>query len=135
MTKQLKTWTTLGLAALGSAAIAHGAAREVPSSTISPGALILAQAEADGEGGGEGGGSTPQTYALESTQSNAYSYDARPQIEAYADLVHSAYVKAAEDAQNRSRRRAGPGSRRARPTFEPRLSVSMMDRSRKSRAT
>ena len=55
--------------------------------------MILAQAdgeaEADGEGGGEAGGSLPTTYALESQDPNAFDYDARPQIEAYVDLVRA----------------------------------------------
>ena len=52
-----------------------------------------------GEGGGEGGGAAPTTYALESTDPNAFKYDATPQIDAYIDLVASSYKKAADDAK------------------------------------
>jgi putative iron-regulated protein len=99
MAKQLKVWTTLGLAAMGSASLAQAAPLSVsPSGT--PAHIILAQAESDGEGGngGEGGGSLPQTYALGSTDPNAFNYDARPQVEAYVDLVRTAYERAAADA-------------------------------------
>ena len=105
MSKQLKIWTTLGLAALGSATLVQ--AGELPASPSKP--IILAQVEAEGEGGkveieqagegGEDGGLLPSTYELGSTDPNAFRYDARPQIEAYADLVHSAYVHAHADAK------------------------------------
>jgi putative iron-regulated protein len=52
-----------------------------------------------GEQGGEGGGGVPASYALSSTDSNAFNYDAKPQIEAYADLVSSSYQAAVSAAQ------------------------------------
>lgn len=97
MTKHLKTWTTLGLAAIGGASLAQAAPFSLSATSTPPAALILAQA--DGEGGGEGGGSIPQTYSLESTDASAFAYDARPQIEAYVDLVHTAYVRSAAEAR------------------------------------
>ena len=122
MSKQLKIWTTLGLTALGSATLVQ--ATEIDR-TNAP-SFLLAQADAEGEGGesgteapaeaGEGGESgTPSTaeggeggesgntgattYALGSTDPNAYQYDAKPQIEAYVDLVYRAYEKAHDDAK------------------------------------
>ncbi len=99
MGRQLKTWTALGLAALGTASLARA---DDVAENLQPSAahMILAQAEsdADGEGGGEGGGSLPTTYALASQDPNAFAYDAKPQVEAYIDLVRSSYARAAADA-------------------------------------
>lgn len=103
MARQLKTWTTLGLAALGSATLLEAAPVATPRHPALSSAIIMAQAEdADGEGGGEGGGTIPQTYSLGSTDANAYNYDAKPQVDAYADLVHQAYVSSAADAKTMS---------------------------------
>ena len=113
MTKQLKTWTTLGLAALGSATLAQAAKLPVGNPPALNSSLLLTQIDAEGEGeagsvktdeageGGEAGESSvsvPSSYELGSTDPNAYKYDARPQIEAYVDLVHYAYEKAHADA-------------------------------------
>ena len=108
MTRQLKTWTTLGLAALSSATLAQ--ATQLPAGnppTLYP-SVVLTQIDAEGEGGGakteeageggESGGSAIPAYELGSTDPNAYQYEARPQIEAYVDLVHAAYLKSASDA-------------------------------------
>lgn len=104
MAKHLKLWTTLGIAAFGTASLAN--ASPLPSNPSAPvnSALIFAQAsedapvDANGEGGGESGSGVPSTYALDSTDPNAFQYDARPQIEAYAELVRMAYEKSAADA-------------------------------------
>lgn len=56
-------------------------------------------ADEGGEQGGEGGGGAPVSYALASTDPNAFNYDAQPQIEAYADLAFSSYRDAAAAAQ------------------------------------
>ncbi len=103
MAKQLKTWTTLGLAALGTASLAE--ALPVPTTVPSPApGWVLVQstggedAEPAGESGGEGGSHVPSTYALESTDPGAYKYDASAQVAAYATLVRKAYARAAEDA-------------------------------------
>lgn len=100
MARQLKTWTALGFAALGTASLAQaGAAPKTADSAM----MILAQASgeeatsAGGEGGGESGGSAPTTYSLSSTDPTAYGYDATPQIAAYVDLVQSSYARAAAD--------------------------------------
>ena len=111
MARHLKIWTTLGFAALGSVSLVQ--AGELPAATSTP--FMLAQADTAGEGGesgtsetgqtgegseaGESGGPVPPTYALGSTDPTAYQYEARPQIEAYADLVHSAYMHAHADAE------------------------------------
>jgi putative iron-regulated protein len=95
MAKILKTWSGLGLAALGTVAMASAAPvgqQHTPQSFI-----VLA--DASGEGGGEGGGNAPTTYALGSTDASAFQYDAKPQIDAYIDLVLASYLKAASDAR------------------------------------
>jgi putative iron-regulated protein len=62
--------------------------------------IILADTSGEGgEGGGEGGGSRVTTYALESTDADAFKYNAKPQIDAYIDLVVTSYKKAADDAK------------------------------------
>ncbi len=61
--------------------------------------------ESEGGEGGEGGdgaegseGGAPSSYSLNSTDPNAFNFDAKPQIEAYVALVHDSYKKAADDA-------------------------------------
>ena len=51
--------------------------------------------EAEGGEGGEGGGGTLASYALTSTDPEAFKYDATPQIDAYIDLVRDSYAKSA----------------------------------------
>jgi putative iron-regulated protein len=53
----------------------------------------------EGAQGGEGGGGTPSSYALGSTDPNAFAYDAKPQVEGYARLVHATYDAAHAAAQ------------------------------------
>ena len=91
-----KLWTGLGVAAIAGSMTAQADVITLKSAANqSP--IIFAQ-EA-GEGGGEGGGAAASTYALESTDANAFKYDAKPQIDAYIDLVASSYKKAADDAK------------------------------------
>ena len=98
-TRRLKTWTALGLAALGTAGMApadgvKGTAVQAPAN------MILAEADGEGGGGGEGGGmDSSATYALGSTDANAYKYDGKPQVEAYVELVRASYARAASDAK------------------------------------
>jgi putative iron-regulated protein len=94
--KLLKTWSSLGLAALGTAAIANAQPLSTHQNTI-PAYMILA--DANGEGGGESGGSSETTYALGSTDANAFNYEATPQIDAYIDLVLTSYEQTASDAK------------------------------------
>lgn len=56
-----------------------------------------AQEAEGGEGGegGESGGSSIASYALGSTDPNAFQYDARPQVDAYVELVRDSYAAAA----------------------------------------
>lgn len=98
-TRRLKTWTALGLAALGTAGMAPadgGAGKALPT----PANMILAESDGEGGGGGEGGGANADTtYALGSTDANAYNYDGKPQIDAYVELVRTSYGRAAADAK------------------------------------
>jgi putative iron-regulated protein len=62
--------------------------------------IILADTSGEGgEGGGEGVDSSVTIYALESTDADAFKYNAKPQIDAYIDLVVTSYKKAADDAK------------------------------------
>jgi putative iron-regulated protein len=99
--KRLKTWSGLGLAALGTAAIANAGPITPQQATQSPSAYTLIDTGGGegGEGGGEGGSSGDATYALGSTDENAYKFDAKPQIDAYIDLGFTSYEKAADDAK------------------------------------
>ncbi len=92
MKRTAKVWTGLGIAAVAGTLVAGPGSM---AETKFP--ILLAQA--DGEGGGEGGGSAPTTYSLQSTDPDAYNYDAAAQIEAYVDLVRTAYGKAAADGR------------------------------------
>jgi putative iron-regulated protein len=91
MSKTFKTWTALGLGLIATAGLAQGAIQHPIGFSKAPTMLVLAAAA--GEGAGEGGGiDTSTSYALQSTDSKAYQYDASKQIDAYIDLVASAYV-------------------------------------------
>lgn len=91
-----KLWTGLGVVAIAGTMTAQADVITLQNgANQSP--IILTQ-EA-GEGGGEGGGGGVTTYALESTNANAFKYDAKPQIDAYIDLVATSYRKAADDAK------------------------------------
>jgi putative iron-regulated protein len=95
MKRKTKLWTGLGVAVVAGALAGEPAARAESKLPIQ-----LAQAGGEGgEGGGEGGGDTPTTYALDSTDPDAFNYQAGPQIEAYVDLVRQSYGKAASDGR------------------------------------
>jgi putative iron-regulated protein len=90
-----KLWTGLGVAAIAGTMTAQADVISLQNGAKqSP--IILAQEAGEG---GEGGGAAPTTYALESTDANDFKYDAKPQIDAYIDLVASSYKKAADDAK------------------------------------
>jgi putative iron-regulated protein len=55
--------------------------------------------DSGGEQGGESGGGALESYALASTDPDAFNYDAKPQIGAYADLVGASYQAAAAATQ------------------------------------
>jgi putative iron-regulated protein len=97
-----KLWLGIGSFVLaGSAILPHSIDRAVAQekpAAVSESDGGGASAEG-GEQGGESGGGGPSSYALGSTDPNAYQYDAKPQIDAYADLVHSSYQASAKAAQ------------------------------------
>jgi putative iron-regulated protein len=100
MAKFLKTWTALGLATLGAANVAQATVLSTHQSAATQ--YILTAGGEGGEGGGEGGGagSTNTTiYSLNSTDADAFNYDATQQIDAYIDLAFKSYEKAADDAK------------------------------------
>ncbi len=102
MAKLLKIWSSLGLAALGTTVIANaGTLTPQHTAPSTPAYVLIDTAGGEGgEGGGEGGGGgSDTTYALGSTNANAYKFDAKPQIDSYIDLVFTSYEKAANDAK------------------------------------
>jgi len=94
-----KLWTGLGVAAIAGTMTAQADVISLQKSASQSPIILAQEAGEGGEGGGEGGGAAPSTYALESTDPNAFKYDAKPQIDAYIDLVASSYKKAADDAR------------------------------------
>ncbi len=100
MSKTLKTWTTLGVAAVAAAASAHATMPIQTHEPMSAAGYILVEGEGgEGSEGGEGGGSAVTIYALNSSNANAFDFDAKPQIEAYANHVHKTYRTAKEQAE------------------------------------
>lgn len=97
MAKQLKTWSSLGLAALGTVAVAQAANVGSFTPPVPLNGYVLVQ-DADGEGGGEGGGGAVGSYIMQSTDEGAFKYDAAAQISAYADLVSTSYSAAVNAA-------------------------------------
>lgn len=95
-----KLWTGLGVAAIAGSMAAQADVITLKSAASQSPVILAQEAGEGGEGGGEGGGGAPTTYALESTDPNAFKYDAKPQIDAYIDLVASAYKKAADDSKS-----------------------------------
>lgn len=99
MAKTLKTWTALGVAVAATGSLANAAMLHAPAIKTNP-AYVLIEGEA-GEGGegGEGGGGAPTTYAIASTDAEAFKYDAKAQIDAYGNLVFTSYEKSKGDAK------------------------------------
>ena len=98
MGRRTKVWTALGVAMLAGAAASEAAMLKPVQGTQLP--LVLV----DGEGGegGEGGGDAPTTYAIGSTDANAFAYDASEQVKAYANLVFESYAAAKSAADGLS---------------------------------
>jgi putative iron-regulated protein len=103
-----KLWLGVGSFVLAGSAInsteVTNAAPLAPSiETVRPLVHVAGEAADEGgeggEEGGESGGSVPTSYALSSTDPNAFQYEAKPQIEAYADLVSASYQAAVSAAQ------------------------------------
>jgi putative iron-regulated protein len=89
----MKTKLWLGV---GSAVLAGSLLANPTDNQNSPAALFGATpsyAQEGGEGGEAGGASSIETYALSSTDANAFQYNAKPQIEAYIELVRDSYAK------------------------------------------
>ena len=116
MTTRRKTWLGVGLVAIAGAAVphvpvAHAVAVSLPAaaglaSSTSDAAraerlMMLAQAAAKGGGEGSDGeaGEIPESYALKSTDANAFSYDARAEITTYARGVYASYAASAAAAR------------------------------------
>ena len=103
MSKRLKVWTSLGLAAISTATVVEAAMLNPSPRMLGTGGFQLI---ADGEGGGEGGGGSPvvsgtlssNQYSLGSSDPDAYKFDAAPQIKAYADLAFESYAASAGSA-------------------------------------
>jgi putative iron-regulated protein len=93
MAKTAKLWTSLGVAVFAGSMSSHAAPVHTPQ-TINNANLIFV----DGEGGEGGGDEAPTTYAIGSTDANAFAYDGKPQIAAYVKLVHDTYAEAKSEA-------------------------------------
>ncbi len=94
-----KLWTGLGVAAIAGTMTAQADVITLQKGANQSPIILAQEAGEGGEGGGEGGGAAPTTYALESTDPNAFKYDAKPQIDAYIDLVVTSYKKSADEAK------------------------------------
>jgi putative iron-regulated protein len=100
MTKRLKTWSAMGVAMVASGAMAQAGMPLTPSATMRPHYMLIDTAGGEGaEGGGESGSVGGTTYALDSTDPNAFKYDATAQIDAYIALVHESYELSYKDAK------------------------------------
>jgi putative iron-regulated protein len=93
MTKRLKTWTAVGFAALMTTPA--DAATQLHTITRQHPVVILGE----GGEGGEGGAVEGQIYSLQSTDANAYKFEADDEIEAYADMAQARYAEAAAAAK------------------------------------
>ncbi len=99
----MKTRLWLGVGAFVLAGSLHAPAStptaKAPKLPLSPLTRIAGEAGEAGEGG-EGGGGAPSTYALGSSDPDAYAYDATAEIAAYVDLVRDSYGVAASAADD-----------------------------------
>jgi putative iron-regulated protein len=97
MAKTIKLWTTLGVAVLaGAVSVQAGPEKNQPPRQDVNLILVSGEGGEGGEGGGEG---APATYGLTSTDANAFTYDAKPQVTAYTTLVHETYAASKIDAE------------------------------------
>lgn len=94
MTKKLKTWTAVGFAALMTTPVE--AATQVHTIMRQHPVVVLGE----GGEGGEGGAISGQAYSLQSTDANAYKFEAEAEIEAYADMAGARYAEAAAAARS-----------------------------------
>jgi putative iron-regulated protein len=94
MVKTPKLWTALGVVVLaGTVSVNAGALKShLP---INNADLVMV----DGEGGEGGGDSAPVTYGIASTDADAFNYDGKPQVAAYAALAHSTYAESKTEAE------------------------------------
>ncbi|CAN5273890.1 imelysin family protein [soil metagenome] len=113
MTTRRKTWLGIGVAAMAGAALptvpaAHavpGIHAPEPATSTSDAAraerrMMIAQAASKGGGeGSDGEAGEIQSYALASTDPNAFKYDARDEIAAYAKGVQASYAASAAAAR------------------------------------
>jgi putative iron-regulated protein len=89
-----KLWLGIGSAVLASSVLTTNPQNN--SFTLTLGVAPAYAQDAEGGEGGEGGGGTLETYAVSSTDANAFKYNAAPQIDAYIELVQDSYAKAAQ---------------------------------------
>ncbi len=94
-----KLWLGIGSFVLAGSAILPNTIDLANAEDKPAAAAPAAKADEGGEQGGESGGGALASYALASTDANAFQYDAKPQIDAYADLVYSSYQTSAKAAQ------------------------------------
>lgn len=85
-----KIWLGIGSAAIIGSAVELTNGQD--TNWMAP-SMAFAQESAGGEGG-EGGGGAIDRYSIGSNNAAAFVYEARPQIEAYVDLVRDSYSRA-----------------------------------------
>jgi putative iron-regulated protein len=96
MAKRTKIWTAVGVAVLAGATAVHAAPAKPLDAVTNPQIILV-----DGEGGegGEGAGAAVTSYALSAADANAFNYDAKAQVQAYANHVHASYGDARAQAE------------------------------------
>ncbi len=92
-----KLWLGIGSAVLAGS-ILNNSNTPAPIAFLGASPAFAQEAEGGegGEGGEAGGSDLVTSYALNSTDPAAFKYDAKPQIDAYVDLVRDSYAKAAD---------------------------------------
>ncbi len=90
-----KLWLGVGSAVLLGSAFNTNPDNQIASAFFSASPAYAQEAEG-GEGGEGGGANLVTSYALNSTDPEAFKYDATPQIDAYIELVRDSYAKSAQ---------------------------------------
>lgn len=97
MSMKTKLWVGLGAVALMGADLSVSPTHDL---SLGLGSMAYAASPAGegGEGGSEGGGGMPTSFKLNSTDANAFQYDAKAQVGGYAELVYDSYKASHEGA-------------------------------------
>ena len=91
--------TSIPLSDFNNALFSVPAAYAADSAEVTPAVPANDSIAAGGEGGGEIGGVIPTSYLISSTKTDAFKFDAKPQVDAYIDLGRVAYAASGDAAQ------------------------------------